>query len=47
MNALKDEIKKKNDERTSLIRNMDALTNEILRTKIEKNFIEDRFIELS
>lgn len=47
LNALKDEIKKINDERTSLIRNMDALTNEILRTKIEKNFIEDRFIELS
>lgn len=47
VNALKDEIKKINDERTSLIRNMDALTNEILRTKIEKNFIEERFIEIS
>lgn len=44
---LKQEVKKISDERTSLIRNMDALTNEILRTKIEKDFIEDRFIELS
>lgn len=44
--SLKGEIKKINDERTSLIRNMDALTNEILRTKVEKEFIENRFIEL-
>lgn len=44
---LKSELKKVNLEKSTLIQKVESLSSEINRTKIEKDFIEDKFIEIS
>ena len=47
LEQLQNEMKKVALEKSSLTLKLESLADEIKRTKIEKNFIEDKFIELT